>query len=242
MEEPAHILVVDDDRDIRMLVAEHLEAHGFRVSQAGDGALMRKMLANAPIDLIVLDLTLPREDGLSLTREIRAESQTPIIMLTARGDPIDRVIGLELGADDYLAKPFEPRELVARIKSVLRRAAALPPNLEPISARRFRFAGWSLDLEARRLERPDGAIVMLSGAEFQLLKVFAEHPNRVLSRDQLMTLAKGREAEAFDRAIDLQVSRLREKLGDDARNPELIKTVRNEGYVLAARVERDSAL
>jgi two-component system OmpR family response regulator len=236
MDTQPQILVVDDDRDIRTLLSEYLDANGLRTKLAGDGAGMWKALDETRIDLIVLDLMLPGEDGLQLCRALRARSSVPVIMLTARGEPIDRIIGLEMGADDYVAKPFEPRELLARIRTVLRRTEALPPNLQPAAARALRFAGWTLDLAARQLLNPEGVVVVLSGAEFRLLQVLLEHPNRVLSRDQLLNLTRGRDADPFDRSIDLQVSRLRQKLGDDARSAHLIKTVRNEGYVLAATV------
>ena len=230
------ILIVDDDREIRTLLAEYLDSHGFRTITAADGPAMWRALDASCVHLTVLDLTLPGEDGLILCRTLRARSNLPVIMLTARGEPLDRILGLEMGADDYMVKPFEPRELVARIRNVLRRTQALPPNLEAPDVKRMRFAGWALDLEARHLFDPQGMVVMLSGAEFRLLKVFLEHPNRVLNRDQLLNLTKGRDADPFDRSIDLQVSRLRQKLGDDAKAPSLLKTVRNEGYVLAAHV------
>jgi two-component system OmpR family response regulator len=202
---------------------------------------MWRVLDTSKPDLLVLDLNLPGEDGLTLCRNLRAKSRLPIIMLTARSDPVDRILGLEMGADDYLAKPFEPRELLARIRSVLRRTHTLPPNLEPQTARRMHFSGWTLDIHARHLLDPQGVMIALSGAEFRLLRIFLDHPNRVLNRDQLLNLAKGRDADPFDRSIDLQVSRLRQKLGDDAKSPQLIKTVRSEGYVLAAEVEVESA-
>jgi two-component system, OmpR family, response regulator len=235
------ILVVDDDREIRTLLSEYLASNGFRTVEAADGAAMWKALDTARIELIVLDLMMPGEDGLQLCRTLRARSNVPVIMLTARGQPIDRIVGLEMGADDYLAKPFEPRELLARIRSVLRRTEALPPKLEASEATRMRFAGWTLDLTARHLINPQGVIVVLSGAEFRLLKVFLEHAKRVLSRDQLLNLTQGRDADPFERSIDLQVSRVRQKLGEDARDPQLIKTVRNEGYVLTAEVRKESA-
>ena len=231
------ILVVDDDRDIRSLLSEYLAANGFRTMEAADGAAMWKALDATRIDLIVLDLMMPGEDGLQLCRNLRAKSNLPVIMLTARGQPVDRIVGLEMGADDYLAKPFEPRELLARIRSVLRRTEALPPSGEPAAATRMRFAGWTLDLTARHLVNPQGVVIVLSGAEFRLLKGFLEHPKRVLSRDQLLNLTQGRDADPFERSIDLQVSRVRQKLDEDARAPQLIKTVRNEGYVLSADVK-----
>jgi two-component system OmpR family response regulator len=236
MDRPDHVLVVDDDAEIRSLIAEYLTRNGLRVTVAGDGREMRQVLDTSRVDLVVLDLMMPGEDGLTLCRDLRAKSNLPVVMLTARGDELDRIIGIEMGADDYLAKPFNPRELLARIKSVLRRARALPePSTE---ARRLRFAGWTLDLVTRDLGSPDGAVVPLSGTEFRLLKVFVEHPNHVLDRNQLMDLTLGREATPFDRSIDVQLSRLRQRLRDDAREPRIIKTVRNHGYVLAAAVER----
>ena len=234
--ELSHILIVDDDRDIRNLLAEQLQDAGYRVSTAADGIEMRGRLSRSAADLIILDLNLPREDGLTLCRQLRAKSNTPVIMLTARGEPIDRIVGLEMGADDYLPKPFEPRELLARIRSVLRRAHALPENLEPLSARKTMFNGWTFDLEQRHLVDPDGRVVMLSGAEFRLLRVLIQHANRVLSREQLLALGGVRQTESLDRAVDLQISRLRNKLRDDPRAPGLIKTVRSEGYVLSASV------
>ncbi len=227
------LLVVDDDSDIRGLLAEQLGRAGYTVSTAADGAGMRHALAREAIDLVVLDLNLPREDGLALCRELRARASTPVIMLTARAEPIDRVLGLEMGADDYLAKPFEPRELLARIRNVLRRTEALPANLEPLAMRRATFADWLFDLERRHLVDPAGRVVMLSGAEFRLLRVFVGHANKVLSREQLAALGGGRCHEAQDRAIDLQVSRLRQKLGSAG---SLIRTVRSEGYVFAGVV------
>ncbi|MDQ5918329.1 MAG: two-component system, OmpR family, response regulator [Pseudomonadota bacterium] len=243
MESNAHILVVDDDREIRQLVGDYLRNNGFRITLAADGRQMREALEDARIDLIVLDLMLPGEDGLTLCRNLRATpamAQMPVLMLTARGEAIDRVIGLEMGADDYLPKPFEPRELLARIRNILRRARALPGNASPSHVPCHRFAGWSLDTGLRCLSSPLGVVVPLSGAEYRLLQIFVEHPQRVLSRDQLMDMTKGRDADPFDRSIDLQISRLRQKLGDDARSPTLIKTVRNEGYVLAAVVESEA--
>ena len=236
-ETPMHrLLIVDDDNDLRPLLSEQLGRAGYLVSPAANGTGMRRLLEREHVDLIVLDLNLPREDGLTLCRDLRARSNTPVIMLTARAEPIDRVLGLEMGADDYLAKPFEPRELLARIRNVLRRTEALPANLEPLAVRRARFSRWIFDLEHRHLVDPDGRVVVLSGAEFRLLRVFIAHANKVLSREQLVALSSGRNYEAQDRAIDLQVSRLRNKLADDGGPDGLIKTVRNEGYVLASAV------
>jgi two-component system OmpR family response regulator len=236
MDTEGQILIVDDDKEIRSLLAEYLESNGYRTLSAADGTAMRKTLESARVDLIVLDLNLPGQDGLTLCRALRAKSALPVIILTARDTPIDRILGLEIGADDYLAKPFEPRELLARIRSVLRRTRSLPPNLEPPAAKRMHFGGWTLDLDSRHLINSEGVIVSLSGAEFRLLKVFLDHPNRVLNRDQLLNLTRGRDAEPFDRSVDLQVSRIRQRLNEDARAPQLIKTVRSEGYVLSAAV------
>ena len=231
---------MDDDRDIRTLLAEQLEAHGFTTFLAEDGRAMRRTLEREAVDLVVLDLSLPREDGLTLCRDLRAKSSLPVIMLTARSEVIDRILGLEMGADDYLSKPFEPRELIARIKNVLRRHQGGPPGGDEPAPRRFRFAGRVLDVERRQLESEVGRVVMLSGAEFRFLKAMCERPHQVFSRDQLARIGAGREIEATDRAVDLQISRLRGKLGDDARAPSLIKTVRSEGYVMAVPVEREA--
>jgi two-component system OmpR family response regulator len=236
MDTPSTILIVDDDRDIRSLLADYLESNGYRALSAADGTGMWKTLDEARPDLIVLDLNLPGDDGLTLCRKLRANSTLPVIMLTARNEPLDRILGLEMGADDYLPKPFEPRELLARIRSVLRRSHAMPSNTPSDNAQQMRFAGWTLDLTARHLLNPDGIVIMLSGAEFRLLRVFLEHPNRVLNRDQLLNLTQGRDADPFDRSVDIQISRLRQKLGEDARLPQIIKTVRNGGYVLAGQV------
>lgn len=235
-----HILIVDDDAETRSLLQKYLQKQGYRVTAAADGRALRAALVTARPDLIVLDLMLPGEDGLQLCRDLRMRSSLPVIMLTARGEETDRIVGLEMGADDYLAKPFNPRELLARIKSVLRRARALPGNLEPEAVRSFRFAGWALDVATRNLTAQDGVVVPLSGTEFKLLRVFLAHPDRVLSRDQLIESMVARDAGPFDRAIDVQVSRLRQRLRDDAREPRIIKTVRGEGYVLAAKVEASS--
>jgi two-component system OmpR family response regulator len=236
MDTADHILIVDDDAEIRGLLGEYLRKNGYGTSAVADGKAMWAALARGKVDLIVLDLMLPGDDGLTLCRKLRSESDTPVIMLTARGEETDRIVGLEMGADDYLAKPFSPRELLARIKSVLRRARSLPRNLRDDDARSFAFAGWRLDVVARHLVSPAGVVTSLSGAEFQLLRIFLGHPNHVLSRDQIMLLAKGREADPLDRSMDLQVSRLRHRLGDDPADPKIIKTVRGEGYVLAVPV------
>ena len=234
-----HILVVDDHADIRDLLKRFLEQHGYRVSCARDGREMKKLLEHSTIELIVLDLMLPGEDGLTLCRELRVHSAIPIVMLTAMGEDMDRIVGLEMGADDYLAKPFNPRELLARIKAVLRRSQPHEEINNDEKVMRYHFAHWQLDMARRELIDTDGLSISLSTAEFDLLKVFLERPQRVLSRDQLLDLARGREAQAFDRAIDTQVSRLRRKLERDAKNPELIKTVWGGGYLFAAEVTHD---
>jgi two-component system, OmpR family, response regulator len=234
---PDHVLVVDDDAETRKLLREYLQKQGYRVTTAADGKALRQALDRSRPDLIVLDVMLPGEDGLQLCLELRARSSIPIIMLTARGEETDRIVGLEMGADDYLAKPFNPRELLARIKSVLRRARSLPGNLEPDVVKTFSFAGWTLDVASRNLTAPDGVVLPLGGTEFKLLRAFLAHPNRVLSRDQLIDIMVSRDAGPFDRAIDVQVSRLRQRLRDNAREPRIIKTVRSEGYVLAAEVK-----
>lgn len=232
-----HILIVDDDRDIRALLGDYLQKNGFEVTTVADGEGMQKALDKGGISLIVLDLMLPGEDGLILCRNIRATSDMPVLMLTAKGDDMDRILGLEMGADDYLAKPFNPRELLARIKSILRRAKSLPESLKPEEADIVRFSGWRLDTLSRQLTSPEGVAVPLSGSEYRLLRVFVDHANRILNRDLLMDLCRGREMFPFDRSIDVQVSRLRQRLGDDAKEPLLIKTIRGEGYMLAAKVE-----
>jgi len=229
-----HILVVEDDRETRDLVARYLSGRGFRVSSAKNGAEMRQSLETGNFSLILLDLMLPGEDGLSLCRRLRAEkSNIPIIMLTALGEEADRIVGLESGADDYLPKPFSPRELVARIAAVLRRA---DPGAEPVEESRLAFAGFVLEPDRRRLLDGAGVEIELTAGEYDLLLALARRPRRVLNRDQLLDLTKGREASPFDRSIDVQVSRLRRKLQATAETPEIIKTVRFGGYVFAAEV------
>lgn len=231
-----HILVVDDHSEIRDLLKRFLEQHGMRVSCARDGKEMKRLLDEREFDLLVLDLMMPGEDGLTLCRELRVKSSLPIIMLTAMGEETDRIIGLEMGADDYLAKPFNPRELLARIKAVMRRTQAESQPTPEALTRDLRFDRWLLDINRRELVDEEGVGMSLSTAEFDLLKVFLERPQRVLSRDQLLDLARGREAVAFDRAIDTLVSRLRRKLERDPKNPELIKTIWGGGYLFAADV------
>lgn len=230
----SNILVVDDDVQILELVARFLRSSGFTVLTARDGLEMKAVLAESPVDLIVLDLMLPGTNGLDLCRELRKTSTVPVVMLTAKGDDVDRITGLEVGADDYLAKPFNPRELLARVNAVLRRTAASSNH----SVRRYRgfgFAGWKLDMLRRELTRSDGVVVDLSAREFDLLVTFLEAPQTVLSREYLLNAARNRALEPFDRAIDVQVSRLRRKIEDSG---ELIKTVRGAGYIFSPDVER----
>ncbi len=231
-----HILVVDDDREIRNLVAQFLKRHGFRVDTAADGGAMFRMLEGGRFDLLVLDLMLPGEDGLSLCRRLRADSNLPVIMLTAMGEEADRIVGLEMGADDYLPKPFSPRELLARIRSVLRRASRAPGEAVGNAGNVFEFSGYVLNLARRELYRPGGALVPLTDGEFDLLAAFVAHPRRILDRDQLLDLTKGRAAIPFDRSVDVQLSRLRRKIEVDPKNPELIKTVRGGGYIFTSEV------
>jgi two-component system OmpR family response regulator len=234
-----HVLVVDDDPEIRRLLARFLGDNGFRVSGAQDGSEMTKALGKGVVDLVILDVMLPGDNGIDLCRELRRSSALPVIMLTARGDDTDRIIGLEIGADDYLAKPFNPRELLARIRAVLRRSGG--NGLLPAAAgtgRLFRFVGWILDLPRRELTSPSGLVVDLTSGEFDLLLVFLEHPQAVLSRERLVELLHGRCTDPLDRSIDVQVSRLRRKLEDDAQIRTPIKTVRGIGYVFAEPVER----
>lgn len=236
----AHILVVEDDGEMRHLIARLLQENGFRVTGARDGREMWETLEHAPVDLVLLDVMLPGRSGMDLCREIRGKRgpALPVIMVTARGEEADRVLGLELGADDYIQKPFGRREIVARIRAVLRRAQAAQAA-EPAAShgRRVGFAGWVLDTASRELVSPTGAMVDLSGGEYDLLIAFLEHPQRVLSRDQLMELARNRLADSFDRSVDVQVSRLRRKIEPDEASPAIIKTVRGAGYMFVPRVE-----
>jgi two-component system OmpR family response regulator len=234
------LLVVDDDREIRDLLAALLTRKGYKVVTAREETEMRQILASSRVDLVILDLMLPGKDGLAICRELRATKAIPIIMLTARGEATDRIVGLEMGADDYLPKPFEVRELEARIKAVLRRSEASFSSSDPDRSlgTRFVFDGWTLDARQRQLFSPQNVLVDLTSGEFDLLLVFAGRPQRVLSREQLMDLARGREATAFDRSIDVQVSRLRGKIEGDPKAPELIKTVRSSGYIFTPMVQR----
>jgi len=236
MTDPAHILVVDDDREIRTLLRDYLEKNGFRATAVSDGKETRRALERAHVDLVVLDLMLPEESGLEICRALRQTSDIPIIMLTALGDEVDRVVGLEVGADDYVPKPFSPRELLGRIRAVLRRTSQTRPA-EPANVRAYRFAGWTLDTTARALRDPRGSTVALGGAEYRLLSMLLAHAPRLLTRAQLMELMRGRDLDPFDRSVDVRVSRLRQTLGDDARAPTIIKTVYGEGYVVGVPVE-----
>jgi two-component system, OmpR family, response regulator len=237
MNDTPHILVVDDQREICEVVQEYLSGEGYRVSAASDGHGMRRIMAQTPIDLVILDLMLPGEDGLTLARSLRDESNIGIIILTGRGETVDRIIGLEMGADDYLPKPFHLRELLARVKSVLRRASSRIAESKPGSRSKARFAGWNLDLSTRELLSPAGSEVRLTTGEFDLLAAFVNNANQVLSRDRLLDLARNREAGPFDRTIDVQVGRLRRKLEDDPQRPTIIKTVRGTGYIFTPAVE-----
>jgi two-component system, OmpR family, response regulator len=231
-----HLLLVDDDKELCSLLSKFLIQHGYRVSIAHNGNEMEQILEASRISLVILDLMLPGDDGLVLCRRLRAASTLPIIMLTAMGDEVDRIIGLEMGADDYIAKVANPRELLARVRAVLRRAGAPDPAAAVDHKRILEFAGWRLDVTHRQLYSARNALVPLRAGEFDLLLAFAERPRRVLSRDQLLDLSRGRSAGVFDRSIDVQVSRLRRKIEPDPKEPTLIKTVRSGGYILAANV------
>ncbi len=250
MDPAQHILIVDDDREIRELLSGFLDKHGFRTTAVGDGKEMDVALAGDRFDLMILDLMLPGEDGLSLCRRVRASLDLPIVMLTAVGEETDRIVGLELGADDYMPKPFNPRELLARIRAVLRRLGAGGPAAgttaaedgapagETEAVETAVFAGWQVDLGRRELRDPDGVLVPLTSGEFGLLHAFIDHAGRVLSRDQLLDLTRGRTAGPFDRAVDVQLSRLRRKIEADPKDPQLIKTIRGDGYILTVPVTR----
>lgn len=237
MDKAPHLLVIDDHREIRDLVSRFMSKHGFRVTTARDGKEMRKIMEASAIDLVVLDLMLPGDDGLVLCRELRAKSNIPIVMLTAMGEETDRIVGLEMGADDYVPKPFNPRELLARVKAVLRRAQSLPEHGRPPDAKIIRFEDWTFDTAKRELKSADGVAVPLSSGEYNLLMTFVEHAQRVLSRDQLLDLTHGRASVPFDRSIDTQVSRLRRKIEKDPKDSKIIKTVWGGGYVFTPSVE-----
>jgi two-component system OmpR family response regulator len=235
-----HLLVVDDDPEVSALIRRYFTAQGFRVSAASDGATMRSVLAAEPVDLVLLDLGLPGEDGFELTRHLREHWKGAVIIVTGRGESVDRVVGLELGADDYVTKPFDLRELLARTRSVLRRVADRTPAASTAkNGGGFAFAGFRLDLHARELRDSNGAPIALTSGEYDLLKVLLEHPNRVLSRDDLMTWLHGRDAGPYDRAIDVQIGRLRRKIETDPANPAIIKSVRGAGYLFAEQVRRE---
>jgi len=233
---PTRLLLVDDEASLREPLADYLVRQGFVVTQAETAAGARSILLNETPDLVLLDIMMPGEDGLSLCRHLSESKELPVILLTARGEATDRIVGLEIGADDYVVKPFEPRELVARIRSVLRRASRSGPQVHEDA--HYEFEGWRLDPVKRRLANPQGAVVPISSAEFRLLLAFLDNPRKVLDRDRLLDMVQGREAHLFDRAVDNQVSRLRRKIEEDSRDPRLIQTVRGGGYVLAADVRR----
>ena len=233
----AHILVVDDEREVCDLVREYHTSEGYRVSTAHDGAEMRRIMAQAPVDLVILDLMLPGEDGLTLARSLRDESSVGIIILTGKGEILDRIIGLEMGADIYLPKPFHLRELLASVKSVLRRASTRAAERQAAPQSRARFAGWTLDLPSRELYSPSDKEVEITTGEFDLLAAFVNNPNQVLSRDQLLDLTRNRKAGPEDRTIDVQVGRLRRKLKIDPKKPTMIKTAHGRGYIFTLGVE-----
>jgi two-component system, OmpR family, response regulator len=232
-----NILVVEDDRQTRTLIAQYLRTNACNVTTANDGREMARAITDHRVDLLILDVMLPGEDGLSLCRKVRAESQMPIIMLTARGEDVDRILGLEMGADDYLAKPFNPRELLARINAVLRRQAAAQMVSATPGATALTFLGWRIDFGLRELRNPAGARVAMTGAEFDLLRTFCERPGRVLSRDSLLDLTQGRNVGSFERSIDVLVSRIRRKIEPDPQDATMIKTVRSFGYMFTPTVE-----
>jgi DNA-binding response OmpR family regulator len=238
MVEQSHIIVVDDEPEIRTMLADYLGHAGFMVRAAEDGVAMRSILAEQPADLVILDINMPGEDGLSLARFLRANTDVGIVMLTAAGEVVDRVVGLEIGADDYIAKPVDLRELLARIRAVLRRLRVAPaerPSVEPASATMVQIGACQLDLEAHRLYDADGQEVPITSMEFDLLKAFVEHPNRVLSRDQLLDLAHNKDWEPFDRSIDIRIARLRRKIEADPSKPQVVKTVRGAGYIFVPK-------
>ncbi len=240
MDEKRHLLIVDDDPDLRDTLHEYFETHDFAVTSVADGQGMRRVLKDGPADIVIMDLHLPGEDGLALTRELRAQGPVGIIMLTGSGDTVDRIVGLEMGADDYLAKPVDLRELLARVKSVLRRAQASSSEAAPASepGQKVRMGTCMLDLAAHRLYDAAGQEVPLTSMEFDLLKAFAQHPNRVLSRDQLLDLAHNRESDVFDRSIDVRITRIRKKIEIDPEKPQILKTIRGAGYMFVQEGKR----
>ena len=238
MTDRPHLLLVDDERSIREPLAQYLQRNGFRVTAVENAAEARTRMAASAIDLVILDIMMPGEDGLSLCRHIRETGDIPVILLTARSEATDRIVGLEMGADDYVLKPFSPRELVARIKVIFRRVATGGQRVTAPDGASYAFAGWVLKSQERTLVDSDGVSLPLSTAEYNLMLAFATRPNQVLSRDQLLDITQGREANAFDRAIDNQISRLRKKIEEDPKNPALIKTVWGGGYTLSAEVRK----
>jgi two-component system OmpR family response regulator len=231
-----HILITDDDRQIRTSLARFMDGNGFRATVAADGVAMFQAMESSRFDLVILDIMMPGEDGLSLCRRLRGTTKIPVVLLTALSAATDRVVGLELGADDYICKPFNPRELVARIRAVLRRSGNAPAQEARERAATYEFEGWRLDAIRRTLHNPEGILVDLTAGEFDLLLAFAEHPQHVLTRDQLLDMTRGREAAVYDRSIDVQISRLRRKIEADPQAPVFIKTVRSGGYVFCAGV------
>ena len=234
--EQAHILLVDDEASIREPLSEYLVKHSMRVTEADTAARARTLMRDIKFDIALLDIMMPGEDGLSLCRHIAENSGMPVILLTAKSESTDRVVGLEIGADDYVVKPFDPRELVARIRTILRRAAKAQRDTRPDTVKGYAFDGWQLDTVKHQLTDPEGVTVPISSAEYKLLQVFASHAGHVLNRDQLLDMVQGREANLFDRAIDNQISRLRKKIEVDSRDPQLIQTIWGGGYMLAADV------
>lgn len=239
MTETTLIAITEDDPEIRSLVASLLKREGFEAAQCENGAELDKLMARRRVDLVVLDVMMPGEDGLSVCRRLRARGDVPVLMVTAKSEDIDRIIGLEVGADDYLPKPFNPRELVARVRAILRRTRSAQHAANPAVREIYRFAGWTLDAGSRELTGPGGAPAALTGGEYDLLLVFLQHAQRVLNRDQLLDWTRGRSANPYDRAVDVQLSRLRRKLGDDGAEPAIIKTVRGGGYLFAPAVRRE---
>lgn len=236
IETPPHVVVVDDDPQIRDLLGQVLERYGFRATSVGSGTGLWPAMQRGPVDLVVLDLMLPGVDGLALCRELRSRSSVPVIMLTARAEAVDRIVGLEVGADDYVAKPFDPRELIARIRTVLRRVPA--GGLASTKPRSYGFEGWTLDLTRRELRNPAQAVVPVSSLEYRLLELLLASGREILTRDRIMEAVAGRPVDPFERRIDIAISRLRNRIGDGGREPRLIKTVRNRGYVFVVEVER----
>ena len=239
MNDRSHILVVDDDADIRTLLSEYLETQGLRATAVPDSKSMRKVLEQSKVDLVVLDLMLKGESGLAVCRDLRTKSQVPVIMLTALSEEIDRIVGLEVGADDYLPKPFNPRELLGRIKAVLRRSQQIPADADPSRVAIYRFGSWRLHMLSRTLIDAEGNRVSLGGADFRLLSLLLANGNKVVSRAELMERIKGAQLDPFDRSIDVGISRLRQILRDDAKAPEIIKTVYAQGYVMGVKVEQE---